>query len=248
MDNMSLDDSSQNNQIDFPSVKGVFAWESIIESLNIAIPVIYRCCKKYAAYKLVEMYVFPFYYSDELHSELKTFEFIPKYEMTRHESKLFTEINQVHCDSKFHVTFKTNDLMVCTDDIRSMLDYLEMIYKKLTHGLAFNAPNFGLMEIRNDDHVKKMIMPCIKRDEAILIPRNLLEKKPALRHLEIICLTAIESQYLKFLYRVMDIKTEQVEECVLLSDYSKKTNVNYEEYWPESSSYEDLLSTAASTG
>lgn len=245
MNNLIINRSKQSNQLDSSSAKGIFGWESV--NAGVVIPVIYRNGQKYAAYKILQWYIFPHFYSNDLHADLKMFEFMPKNKMTNLEAILFNEINHVHCDSKYNITFKENDLIVSVDDIRTMLDYLELIYKKLILGPGLNATNFGLIQMQADDRKgNNLIMPYIKRNGTILIPCGLLKGKPALKNLNKVCMTGIEMQYLKFLYRVMKIKTKQSKMCVLWSDYVEKTSVKYREFWPESRYYEYLLTTVDS--
>lgn len=231
-----------SNEIDACSMNGQFAWEEISE--NVTFPVIYRNeqKEKYVSYKLLEVYVFPQIYSSILHPQLKMFEFIPKQQMTQREAALFNEINVAHCDAKYNLTFAQSDLIVSMDNVQAMLTYLEMVYKKLMPAFGFVVSNFGLIKIIYVETDKHIIVPYVKRDEEMFIPRDSL-KGPILSHLNFFDFTPIEMQYVKVLYRVMksDIKIKQSNNCFMLTDFLGRTKTKYEEYWPRMEEYDTLI-------
>lgn len=237
--NSEVDQREEFYRTHYRSIKGQFAWQSL--NNGIVIPVIYRNNELFTAYKLLESCIFPWSYSNQLHSDMTKFDFIPKYEMTVLEASLFREINHIHCDSKYNVSFIEKDFIVRANDVRQMLKYLELVYKKLAIGQKFQESHFGLIQFQMNENGDKTIMPYVKRDAEQLIPCDLFKRNELSSRLSVVELTNIELEYMQFLFRVTKIYMKASRQCVLLSEYLRKTNVRYSEYWPHFNSYKHLL-------
>ena len=111
------------NQIDFPSFKGVFGW-TVLDNVNV--PYIFRKDRKFVSVRIVEQKLlsrYPNSYPDELgkHQPLTS------YFITEHEANLLNEINQIHCGGEFGTKqFNCKDLIVLLEDFS---DFYNLVKK-----------------------------------------------------------------------------------------------------------------------